>query len=91
MAQAGYRIIVLNVNDPEHSNRLNPFLSMKTPAAIMRFAELFSKAGGDTQDSFWSSGAERYIRFFLKCLRQERDELNTPQNLYHVLSNFGAD
>lgn len=55
MHQAGYRIIVLNVNDLDHSNRLNPFLTMKTPAAIMRFAELFSRAGGNTQDSFWSS------------------------------------
>ena len=91
MHQAGYRILVLNVNDPDHSNRLNPFLCMKSPAAIMRFAELFSRAGGDTRDSFWSSGAERYIRFFLKCLREAPDELNAPHNLYHLLSNFGAD
>src|SRR6056297_1262050 len=41
--------------------------------------------------SFWSSGAERYIRFFLKCLGTQPDHLNTPHNLYHLLSNFGSD
>lgn len=91
MAQAGYRVLVLNPNDPEHSNCLNPFPSMTEPAAIMRSAELFSKTNGESSDSFWSSGAERYLRFFLKCLAREPDHLNTPHNLYHVLANFGSD
>jgi type IV secretion system protein VirD4 len=91
MSKAGYKILVLNPNDREHSNRLNPFLHLNTPAATMRFAELFSKAGGETKDSFWSSGAERYIRFFLKCLDRRPDEQNNPHNLYHVLSNFWGD
>ena len=91
MQAAGYRVIVLNPNDLEHSNRLNPFPSLKDPAAIMRFSELFSKAGGESHDSFWASGAERYIRFFLKCLATMPEEYNAPHNLYHALSNFGSD
>lgn len=92
MKARGYRVIVLNPNDLGASNRLNPFLGLKDPASIMRFAELFSKAGGgERDDKFWSAGAERYIRFFLKCLGTMPDVFNTPHNLYHVLSNFGTE
>jgi type IV secretory pathway TraG/TraD family ATPase VirD4 len=91
MQARGYRVIVLNPNDLTQSNRFNPFLSLKSPAAIMRMAELFSKTGGDGDDKFWASGAERYIRFFLKCLGTMPDVFNTPHNLYHLLSNFGTD
>jgi len=91
MHQHGYRIIVLDPNNLEASNRLNPFLTLKDPASIMRFAELFSRSGSDGDDRFWSSGAERYIRFFLKCLQIESEDHNTPHNLYHLLSNFGSD
>lgn len=91
MKARGYRVIVLNPNDLSKSNRFNPFLGLKDPAAIMRMAELFSKTSGDGDDKFWASGAERYIRFFLKCLGTMPDVFNTPHNLYHLLSNFGSD
>ena len=72
MKARGYRVVVLNPNDLAQSNRFNPFLSLNDPAAIMRMSELFSKTSGDGDDKFWASGAERYIRFFLKCLGTER-------------------
>lgn len=89
MKANGYRIIVLNPNDLENSNRFNPFLSLDTPEAIMRIAQLFSKNTGDGGDQFWAKGAERYIRFFLKCLGTMPDVFNAPHNLYHLLTNFG--
>jgi len=92
MKAQGYRIIVLNPNDLENSNRYNPFLNFEKNTDIIRFADLFSKVKGDTDSAFWSSGGERYIRFILKCIaRFGADEFNTPANLYHVIQNFGDD
>ncbi|NRA85890.1 MAG: type IV secretory system conjugative DNA transfer family protein [Rhizobiales bacterium] len=91
MKSKGYRIIVLNPNDLDNSNRYNPFLDIDTPEAVMRFADLFSRSTGDDKGSFWGKGAERYVRFFLKCLKTMPDVFNTPHNLYHLIQNFGDD
>lgn len=91
MKSKGYRVIVLNPNDLENSNRYNPFLDIDSPASVMRFSELFSKVAGESGDAFWSKGAERYVRFFLKCLKTLPDTFNTPHNLYHLIQNFGDD
>lgn len=91
MKSKGYRVIVLNPNDLANSNRYNPFLDIDSPASVMRFSELFSKVAGESGDAFWSKGAERYVRFFLKCLKTLPDTFNTPHNLYHLIQNFGED
>lgn len=91
MKAKGYRVIVLNPNDLANSNRYNPFLDLDSPEALMRFAELFSRSAGSGVDSFWGKGAERYVRFFLKCLQKHPAVFNTPHNLYHLIQNFGED
>jgi len=85
MEAQGYRVIVLNPNDLENSNRYNPFLEIQKDVDLLRYSELFSKliGRGDAGNDFWQSGGERYIRFFMKCIeRFGAKEFNTPANLY---------
>lgn len=93
MAAKGYRVIVLNPHDLAHSHRYNPFLDIQNENETIHLAQMFVQAvsGGDGKDKIWSSGAERFVTFFLKCLRKSENKYNTPHNLYYLFQNFGDD
>lgn len=93
MAAKGYRVIVLNPHDLAHSHRYNPFLDIQNENETIHLAQMFVQAvsGGDGKDKIWSSGAERFVTFFLKCLRKSENRYNTPHNLYYLFQNFGDD
>ncbi len=91
MKANGYRVIVLNPNDLENSNRYNPFLEIRKDVDLLRYSELFSKlvGKGDGDGEFWQSGGERYIRFFMTCIQRfGAKEFNNPPNLYRILQNY---
>ena len=90
MRENGYRVIVLNPNDLANSNRFNPFLEFEKDVDLLRCSELFSKlVGKGGGDDFWQAGGERYIRFFMTCIRRfGATEFNNPPNLYRLLQHF---
>ena len=94
MRQRGYRVIVLNPHDLTHSHRFNPFLAIKNENETVHMAQMFVQAvaGGDgDKDSIWTAGAERFVTFFLKCLKKKGMPYNNPHNLYYLFQNFGTD
>jgi len=93
MQSKGYRVIVLNPHDLKNSHRFNPFLEIKNENETIHLAQMFVQAvsGGDGKDNIWSAGAERFVTFFLKCLRKKEDKYNTPHNLYYLFQSFGED
>lgn len=91
MKQKGYRIVVLNPHDLEHSHRYNPFLDLKTDDETIHLAQMFVQAVSSSKDPIWTAGAERFVTFFLKCLRKKGAPYNNPHNLYYLFQSFGED
>lgn len=92
MKSKGYRVIVLNPHNPSQSHRYNPFLDMQHENETMHMAQMFVQAvAGTGKNQIWSSGAERFVTFFLKCLRKGESKYNNPHNLYYLFQNFGQD
>jgi type IV secretory pathway TraG/TraD family ATPase VirD4 len=55
-------------------------------------AQMFVQAvSSGSKDQIWTAGAERFVTFFLKCLRRRPAEENTLHNLYYLFQNFGED
>jgi len=93
MKSMGYRVIALNPHDVARSNRYNPFLDIHNDNETIHLAQMFVQAvsGGNAKDKIWSSGAERFVTFFLKCLRRCEPRYNTPHNLYYLFQRFGQN
>ena len=94
MAQHGYRVVVLNPHDLSRSNRFNPFLGIENENETVHMAQMFVQAigGGEAgKDSIWTSGAERFVSFFLKCLKKKGMPYNNPHNLFYLFQSFGQD
>ena len=94
MQSKGYKVIVLNPHDLENSHRYNPFMDLQSESETIHLAQMFVQAvagNGDNKDNIWSAGAERFVTFFLRCLRKKGPEFNNPHNLYYLFQNFGED
>lgn len=94
MRDRGYRVIVLNPHDLTRSHRFNPFLEIKHDNETIHMAQMFVQAVGGLEggkDSIWTAGAERFVTFFLKCLKKQGMPHNNPHNLYYLFQNFGND
>ena len=95
MYERGYRVIVLNPHNLTCSHRYNPFLDIEGENETVHMAQMFVQAvsGGDggAKDSIWIAGAERFVTFFLKCLRKKGMPYNNPHNLFYLFQSFGND
>jgi type IV secretory pathway TraG/TraD family ATPase VirD4 len=91
MASKGYRVIVLNPHDLEHSHRFNPFLELQNENETLHLAQMFVQAVSSQGEPMWAAGAERFVTFFLKCLRKKGEPYNNPHNLYYLFQSFGED
>ncbi|MEZ5536399.1 MAG: type IV secretory system conjugative DNA transfer family protein [Thiolinea sp.] len=96
MRSKGFEVLVLNVEDPEHSCGFNPLWDAHTPIELDQIAEILVKCGssGNDKDSFWEKGATRFVSVFLQCLKnaeQDNPHYNTLTNLYYLFQNFGSD
>lgn len=91
MRDRGYRVIVLNPHDLQHSHRYNPFLDIHHENETVHMAQMFVEAVANSQEQVWSAGAERFVTFFLKCLRKKGMPYNNPHNLYYLFQQFGED
>lgn len=97
MQKAGYKIIVLDPENPARSSRFNPLLECRSDMEFEQLAEIIATAGNPRtggKDDFWSNGAVRILALLLKCLRNtaatSQPGVLTLSNAYHLLQNFGA-
>ena len=95
MHKCGFRVIVINVNDPTHSHRFNPLLEIESLVDLEQLARIIIESGSSSENSrdpFWNQGATRLVTYLLKTLlnaSRENLEYFSLANLYHLLQNFG--
>ncbi len=95
MAANGYRVIVIDPENPARSSCFNPLLEAKTDIELEQIAEIIVRAGlpGD-KDMFWSLGAIRIVNVLLKCLKnagREDPSFFTLANLAYLFQMFGEN
>jgi type IV secretory pathway TraG/TraD family ATPase VirD4 len=95
MASRGFRILVIDPEDPGRSSRFNPLLEARDDIELEQIAEILIRAGnpGD-RDPFWNRGAIRFTSLFLKCLAnagRTDPRIFTLSNLNRLLQGFGED
>lgn len=93
LKKQGYRIVYINPSEPEFSEGFNPFEEAMNDIERSQLADIIMRAAMPKQD-FWSEGATRFIRLFLRCLAingQRQDGVNNLHNLYRLFLNFGQD
>jgi type IV secretion system protein VirD4 len=95
LARNGYRIILIDPENPERSHRFNPLTEARDLIELEQIAEILVAAGnpGD-RDPFWNRGATRFIGLLLKCLRNvsiDNPDHLTLANLNYLFQNFGGD
>jgi type IV secretion system protein VirD4 len=95
MQAKGFRIIVINPEDPERTSRFNPLTEARDDIELEQIAEILVNAGspGD-RDPFWNRGAVRFASLFLKCLAnaaRQDPSVFTLANLNRLFQNFGDD
>jgi len=96
LSAAGYKIIVLNPEDPARSHRFNPLIEAQSEIEIEQMAELIIRAGNPhDKDPFWNNGAIRMAAVFLKALaytaRATGRDVFTLANLAVLFKHFGAN
>ena len=96
MQANGFRVVVINPEDPQHSDTFNPLAEARNEIEVDQIAEILIKVSKpkNTNDEFWSNGAIRFVSVFLACLRnvgRENPALNNLHNLYRFFQNFGDD
>lgn len=97
LASRGFRLLVINPDDPQHSHTFNPLEEAQDEIELDQIAEILIKAGRGASkgnDDFWLSGAQRFVSVFLGCLKNaslENPNWNNLANLYYLLQNFGED
>jgi type IV secretory pathway TraG/TraD family ATPase VirD4 len=96
LASRGFRLVVINPDDPERSHTFNPLEEARDEIELDQIAEILIKAGQGvgSKNDFWMSGAQRFVSVFLGCLRNashENPNWNNLANLYYLLQNFGED
>lgn len=93
MAASGYRVLVIDPENPDRSSCFNPLLEAKSDIELEQIAEILIKAGNpDISDPFWNQGASRMIAVLLKCLKNAAHEdpaFFTIGNLAYIMQNFG--
>lgn len=99
LQQNGYKVVVIDVENPEQSARFNPLLEAKSDMELEQLAEILVLASGTGSsrggsDDFWNKTAMRYIALFLKVLKNAGEDdpaLFTLHNLLSLVQNFGED
>jgi type IV secretion system protein VirD4 len=94
MQRAGFKIIVINPENPAQSSRFNPLLEATNDLELEQLAEIIIRCGNpNTGDAFWNNGATRVLSVLLKVLRNEAQSsqpgVYTMANAYRLLQNFG--
>lgn len=95
MQKAGFKIIVVDPENPQQSRRFNPLTEIRDDVELEQVAEILVRCGNpDDKDAFWNKGAMRFVALFLKCLKNvalsQDPRLLTLANLNYLLQNFGA-
>lgn len=96
LASQGYKIILINPEDPARSHCFNPLAEAKTSIEQEQIAEILVKCGNPSngKDEFWSNGAIRFVSLFIRCLAnagKKNPEVYNLANLYYLFQNFGND
>lgn len=96
LASRGFRLLVINPDDPERSHTFNPLEEARDEIELDQVAEILIKAGQGvgSKNDFWMSGAQRFVSVLLGCLRNAshtNPNWNNLANLYYLLQNFGED
>jgi len=94
MQRKGFKIIVINPDQPQHSHRFNPLLEVQNLIELEQLAEIIINAGSKDahKEPFWTQGATRLTAFFLKVLlnaSHENEEYFSLENLYRLYQNYG--
>ncbi len=94
LASQGFKIKVLNFDDPEHSLRYNPLTRAVDEVSISQVANQLldsSKKKGDKQEAFWTEGAKAILNILIACLKNEPQKFRNLHNIRYLLNNFGMD
>lgn len=96
MKKAGYKIIVIDPENPARSSRFNPLLEARDDIELDQIAEILVRTGNPGEkDGFWNRGATRFVSLFLKVLRNaaqsDGEPVFTLSNLAYLFQNFGQD
>ncbi len=99
LQQNGYKVLVIDVENPDNSARFNPLREAKNDMELEQLAEVLILASGSASqsrggDDFWDKTAMRYIALFLKVLKNagtENPAYFTLHNLLALVQNFGDD
>lgn len=92
----GYKIILINPEDPTHSHCFNPLAEACNSIEQEQIAEILVKCGSPSngKDEFWANGAVRFVSLFIRCLAnagRNNPEVYNLANLYYLFQNFGSD
>jgi type IV secretory pathway TraG/TraD family ATPase VirD4 len=97
MKQNGFKVIVVDPENIEHSSFFNPLLEATNEIELEQIAEILvrcSSANRGGGDDFWQQGAMRFVSLFLKVLKnagKQNPAYFTLHNLYYLFQNFGED
>ena len=70
MQANGFRVVVINPEDPQHSDTFSPLAEARNEIEVDQIAEILIKVSKpkNANDEFWSNGAIRFVSVFLACL-----------------------
>jgi hypothetical protein len=97
MEKNGFTVFVIDPENPDRSNCLNPLAEAENPIEMEQVAEILmhaSSANSGGKDDFWRQGATRFVSLFIKCLKnagEENPAYYNLHNLYYLFQNFGED
>lgn len=95
MQSKGFKVLKFDPTDPEHSIYFNPLRHIFSysggrteidPVKVSLLAtSLAASSLKDPQDSFWKTGTESLIEFFVCCLRDTPREYHNLYNVYKLV------
>jgi type IV secretion system protein VirD4 len=94
LAANGFRIKVINLDDPLNSLRFNPLFRATDISRIAQVSSQLvdsSMRPGQVQDPFWTDGAKAVLHALIECLKNENLVFQNLYNLRYLLNNFGSD
>lgn len=94
LSKRGFKLKVINLENPELSLKTNPIYRAKTHTQIKTLTESiienrFPNAKGE--QIFWNSGGAQCLNILIRCLKQEPEKFQNFHNLRYLLNMFGAN
>ena len=90
LKQHGYALQVLNLREVSRSHGYNPLALANTFTEVAQLAHLLirsSPATGNTDDAYWTAGAEKIVRVLIQCLKNRATD--KPATLARVKELLG--